>query len=155
MLTKILSIIVALCGALCSAEPSPLATIEALHTALRNADRAMAESILHPAYSGVSLQGPAAARHVFVETRTRALDTIRTLERGSWDVKILDASERIDGNGMAHVWARYVFYLDGHPNHCGYESYVLYRDGGEWKVISFADTDNALDGKSVDAICPA
>jgi hypothetical protein len=53
-------------------------------------------------------------------------------------VRILHATEQIDRNGMAHVWA----------------PYVLYRDGQWWKVGSFADSDNALNGKPIRTVCP-
>ena len=36
----------------------------------------------------------------------------------------------------------------------GAESYGLFRDGGTWKIVSFADTDNALKGRSADEVCP-
>jgi hypothetical protein len=125
-----------------------------MHDALREADVAKAESVLDEHYAGLSLNGPLDKREVFVETRDRALSTMRTLKPGSWDVHILTASERIDANGMAHVWARYVFYFDGKPNHCGYESYVLFRRSGEWKIAEFADTDTALHGGDPAKICP-
>jgi hypothetical protein len=89
-----------------------------------------------------------------VETRARAVETIDTLRPGSWDVRILRATERVDANGMAHVWARYVFYLDGAAHHCGYESYVLFRTADGWKIVEFADTDNLLNHRAVDAVCP-
>jgi hypothetical protein len=44
--------------------------------------------------------------------------------------------------------------LNGRPNHCGYESYVLFHGRDGWKVVSFADTDNPLAGRPVDAVCP-
>jgi hypothetical protein len=146
--------IAAATAAVSASERSPLQTVRLMHDALREADRAKAESVLHTQYRGVSLQGPATSRHVFVETRERAVETIDTLRPGSWDVRILRATERIDRNGMAHVWARYVFYLDGSPHHCGYESYVLFRSVDGWKIVAFADTDTPLHGRSRSAVCP-
>lgn len=70
--------IVCMCAPSSAADESPLATIEALHAALRIADRSTADSILHEAY----------------------------------------------------------------------------RDGQRWKVVSFADSDNALNGKPIRAVCP-
>jgi hypothetical protein len=56
--------------------------------------------------------------------------------------------------GIEPVSARYVCYYKGAPNHCGYESYGLFHDRGIWKIISFADTDNVLKGRSVNEVCP-
>jgi len=136
------------------AERSPLQTVQMMHDALREADRSKAASVLDPAYRGVSLQGPVTRRHVFIETRERAIETIETLQPRSWDVHILRATEHVDRNGMAHVWARYVFYLDGVPHHCGHESYVLFRTEEGWKIVTFADTDTLLQGRSWKAVCP-
>jgi hypothetical protein len=36
--------------------------------------------------------------------------------------RFLTTSTQIDANGIAHVWARYVFYYKGATSHCGYES---------------------------------
>ena len=132
---------------------SPLQTIERLHKAMAEADAATADALLHAEYHGLSLQGPPEHRHVYVETREKAVGDIAKLQRGEWQIRFLKSSTRIDANGLAHVWARYVFYYKGAPNHCGYESYGLFRTGEDWKII-FADTDNALKGRSVDEVCP-
>jgi hypothetical protein len=133
---------------------SPLQTIELLHKAFRDADAVAVDSLLHEAYHGISLGGSPDHRQIYVETRAKAVSDVAALKPGSWDVRILSASTKIDPNGMAHVWARYVFYFNGKPNHCGYESYSLYESGRTWKVVSFADTDNPLNGKSAAEVCP-
>jgi hypothetical protein len=48
------------------------------------------------------------------------------------------------------MWTRYVFYFEGTQNHCGYESYTLYQGADGWKVVSYTDTDNPLNGRSID-----
>ena len=135
-------------------ELSPLQTVELLHKAMTAADAATAAALLHADYHGVSLQGPLEQRRVYVEARDKALSDIAALHAGDWKIRVLKTSTQTDSNGMAHVWARYVFYYKGAPNHCGYESYGLLRDRGTWKIVSFADTDNALKGRSVDEVCP-
>ena len=134
---------------------SPLETVELLHKALRDADPKIVDSLLHPDYHGVSLQGSLDHRKIYVETRAKAISDVATLKPGDWDVRFLSTSIQTDPNGMAHVWARYVFYFKGAANHCGYESYTLYQTADGWKVVSFADTDNPLDGRSPDEVCPA
>jgi len=135
-------------------ELSPLQTVERLHEAMTAADATTAAALLHADYHGVSLQGPLEQRRVYVETRDKAVSDIAALHAGDWKIRFLGTSTQTDSNGMAHVWARYVFYYKGAPNHCGHESYGLLRDRGTWKIVSFADTDNALKGRSVDEVCP-
>ena len=133
---------------------SPLGTIERLHQAMRNADAKTVNLLLHANYQGLSLQGPKSARQVFVETRDRAVGDIAKLTPNEWQVRFLSASTRVDANGLAQVWAKYVFLYKGALDHCGYESYSLFKTAEGWRIISFADTDNALDGQSVDKVCP-
>ena len=135
-------------------ELSPLQTVERLHEAMTASDATTAATLLHVDYHGVSLQGPLEERRVYAETRDKAVSDIAALHAGDWKIRFLETSTQTDSNGMAHVWARYVFYYKGAPNHCGYESYGLLRDRGTWKIVSFADTDNALKGRSVDEVCP-
>ena len=133
---------------------SPLGAIERLHQAMRDADAKTVDRLLHANYQGLSLQGPQGNRHVFVETRDRAVGDIAKLKPGEWEVRFLSTATRVDPNGLAHVWARYVFLYKGALDHCGYESYDLFKTGEGWTIISFADTDNPLNGKSADDVCP-
>ena len=136
------------------AEMSPLETVERMHKALFEADPATMDALLHPDYHGLSLQGPLDHRYIFVESRRKAIDEVKHIKPGDWEVRFLKTETQIDGNGLAHVWARYVFFFKGKPDHCGHESYGLFHGVSGWKIISFADTDNALAGKSVAEVCP-
>jgi hypothetical protein len=133
---------------------SPLGAIERLHKAMRDADAKTVDLLLHANYQGLSLQGTKRNRHVFVDTRDGAVSDIGKLKPGEWEVRFLSTATRVDPNGLAHVWARYVFLYKGALDHCGYESYGLFKTPEGWKVISFADTDNPLNGKSADEVCP-
>ena len=133
---------------------TPLQTIERLHRAMAEADATTAAALPHVNYDGASLQGASDSRRVYVESRDKAVSDIAALHAGDWRIRFLRTTTQIDSNGMAHVWGRYVFYYKDAPDHCGFESYGLFRDGANWKIISFADTDNALKGRSVDEVCP-
>jgi hypothetical protein len=135
-------------------DQSPLGAIERLHQAMRDADAKTVDLLLHANYQGLSLQGTKGSHHVFVDTRSRAVGDIAKLKPGEWEVRFLSTATRVDPNGLAHVWARYVFLYKGALYHCGYESYSLFKTPAGWKVISFADTDNPLNGKSADEVCP-
>jgi hypothetical protein len=49
--------------------------------------------------------------------------------------KLLDPAIEIDGD-IAMVWSRYVFTIDGKPDHCGVDHFDLIREKGAWKVLS-------------------
>jgi hypothetical protein len=59
---------------------------------------------------------------MFLETREDLLSQIAALRAGVWDVRLLHTTLNIDPNGLAVVWAKYGFYSDGRPNHCGFEA---------------------------------
>jgi hypothetical protein len=73
---------------------SPLQTVQTMHDALREADRAKAESVLHAEYRGVSLQGPVTDKHVFVETRRRAVETVAALHHCGYESYVLFRTAR-------------------------------------------------------------
>lgn len=53
--------------------------------------------------------------------------------------KLLSFSIQIDGD-MANAWTPYEFYLDDQFSHCGVNSFQLFRDGEQWKIIYIIDT---------------
>lgn len=65
---------------------SPLQTVELLHKAMAQADAATAAALLHADYRGVSLQGASEQRHVYVETRDKAVRDIAALHAGDWQI---------------------------------------------------------------------
>ncbi|KKN27071.1 hypothetical protein LCGC14_0868360 [marine sediment metagenome] len=48
-------------------------------------------------------------------------------------------SIQIDGP-MANVWTPYEFSRDGKVDHCGVNSFQLFKDGENWKIIYIIDT---------------
>jgi hypothetical protein len=56
-----------------------------------------------------------------------------------WKEKILSYSIQVDGT-MANVWTPYEFWLDGKFLHCGVNSFQLFKDDGNWKIIYLFDT---------------
>lgn len=53
--------------------------------------------------------------------------------------KILSYNIQIDGT-MAHVWAPYEFYLNDKLSHSGVNTFTLFKEKNEWKIISLIDT---------------
>ena len=53
--------------------------------------------------------------------------------------KILSYNIQIDGS-MAHVWAPYEFYLNEKVSHSGVNTFTLFKEKDEWKIIYLIDT---------------
>lgn len=53
--------------------------------------------------------------------------------------KILDYSIQVDGS-LAQVWTPYEFYIDGNLSHSGVNSFQMFKDNGDWKIIYIVDT---------------
>lgn len=60
-------------------------------------------------------------------------------ENPIWEEKILSYNVQVDGT-MANVWTPYEFWLDGKFLHCGVNSFQLFKDNGQWKIIYLIDT---------------
>ncbi len=56
-----------------------------------------------------------------------------------WDERLLDYSIQVDGT-MANAWTPYEFWLNGNFSHCGVNSFQLFNDNGQWKIIYLIDT---------------
>jgi len=60
-----------------------------------------------------------------------------------WEEKLLSYSIQVDGN-MANVWTPYEFYFNYNFSHCGVNSFQLFHDGEQWKIIYLIDTRRKL-----------
>ena len=56
-----------------------------------------------------------------------------------WEEKLLSYNIQIDGN-MANVWTPYEFYFNKNFSHCGVNSFQLFYNGSDWKIIYLIDT---------------
>lgn len=132
-----------------------LAAVHALTESWRTANPALAEGVLHPDFRLTTLQGPPENRQLHVVARDGLMSAAAGLAANDWDDRLHDTEVRIDPNGHALVWSRYSFFVDGgQPSHCGYVMIDLYRMPDGWKILSFADTHNNLDGRPEAEVCP-
>lgn len=60
--------------------------------------------------------------------------------------KILSYTIHIDGN-LASVWTPYEFYVNDKFSHCGANSFQLFNNNGNWKIIYLIDTRRKTDCK--------
>jgi hypothetical protein len=49
--------------------------------------------------------------------------------------RLIEPKVAIDGD-IAMVWSRYVFTVNGRPQHCGVDHFDLIREAGTWKVLN-------------------
>lgn len=56
-----------------------------------------------------------------------------------WDERLLDYIIKVDNN-MANAWTPYEFWRNGSFSHCGVNSFQLFNDNGQWKIIYLIDT---------------
>jgi len=57
----------------------------------------------------------------------------------NWDERLKDYIIKVDGN-MANAWTPYEFWFNGDFSHCGVNSFQLFHDNGQWKIIYLIDT---------------
>lgn len=57
----------------------------------------------------------------------------------TWDEKLLSYNINVDNN-MANVWTPYEFYYNGIFSHCGVNSFQLFKENNQWKIIYLIDT---------------
>jgi hypothetical protein len=53
--------------------------------------------------------------------------------------KSIQTNIQIDGT-MAHVWMTYEFYIDNQLQHCGVNSFQLYKKENAWQIVYLIDT---------------
>ncbi len=138
-----------------STDAAILKPVNELLGAWREADNDRAAAVLHPDFRLTTLQGEPGDRKVYVVDRAGLLKASAGLKPGEWDDRLSDVVVRTGNNGLAVVTARYLFNANGKPTHCGLVAMQLYREAGGWKIISFADTHNNLNGKPESEVCPA
>jgi hypothetical protein len=76
-------------------------------------------------------------------TTENTADFLKSIASIPADIKIeerlLDYKIQIDGS-LAHAWTPYEFYVNGKLSHKGVNSFQLFKDNGNWKIIYIADT---------------
>lgn len=56
-----------------------------------------------------------------------------------YNEKILSFTTQVDGS-LGHVWTPYEFYLDGKLSHTGVNSFTLFKEKDQWKIVYIIDT---------------
>lgn len=115
----------------------------------READAAKGDAVLHPLFrlatrhdnfadDDTERRGPLPS--IAVADRAAMMRIYANLRPGAWDDRLSDVRVRVDPSGIASLWARYRFHIDGRLTHCGIVTLTLYRSDGRWRIVDFADT---------------
>ncbi|QRM90704.1 nuclear transport factor 2 family protein [Lacinutrix sp. WUR7] len=56
-----------------------------------------------------------------------------------WEERLIDFKIQVNGN-MANAWVPYAFWYNDTFIHCGVNSFQLFHDNGQWKIIYLIDT---------------
>ena len=127
-------------------ETAVLGTVHLLLDGWREADAGKLERALHKDFREVTLHLQDARWNFAVVDRATLVGLMGKIEKGSWDDRLLKPQVHIDGP-IAVVWSPYRFTVHYVENgvahaadHCGIETFQLYREAGDWKIVNFADT---------------
>lgn len=60
-------------------------------------------------------------------------------ETTKFQEKLLSFDIKVDG-AMANAWTTYEFWVNDTFSHCGVNSFQLFKDGADWKIVYLIDT---------------
>lgn len=120
--------------------PAVRAVVQQLFDGMRSGDSAMVHAAFAPDAVFFTTYSDKKGTP-FVETGTLQdfLDAVGTPHEEIWDERIHDVEIRTD-DGLAQVWAPYLFYLNGTKLHCGVNAFQLVRTPQGWKIQALTDS---------------
>lgn len=124
-------------------------TVQDLLDSWREADAAKGEAVLHPEFRLTTRRDNVAADDpspptdlpaLSVAPRAAMMRIYTAVRPGAWDDRLSDTVVHWDPSGLAVLWSRYRFHIDGHLSHCGAVTFTLYKLRDRWQIVDFADT---------------
>jgi len=123
-----------------------LAAVQLLLDGWREADAAKLDKALHRDFREVTLHLQDSRWNFSAVDRATLVGLMGKIDKGAWDDRLLQPQVLVDGP-IAVVWSRYRFtvrYAENGANHaadhCGIETFQLYRGDRGWQIVNFADT---------------
>ncbi|MCU0419102.1 MAG: nuclear transport factor 2 family protein [Cyclobacteriaceae bacterium] len=143
---SVISFLLTLVSAAAFAQPAEdqavMQPIAQLFQGMNQGDSAMVRACFADEVSLVTLGTDKAGKAVRRTDRSikNLLVAVGTPHAEPWSEPIWDVQVQREG-ALAHVWARYAFYVGKKFSHCGIDSFQLMRTAeGEWKIFQLADT---------------
>lgn len=116
-------------------------TIDTFFKGFHNGDTSLMKSVMANALILQTIHNNKEGKDILItEDATKLLMTIamRPVNQ-KWNERLLECHINIDGN-MANVWTPYEFWYNDKLSHCGANSFQLFNDNGNWKIIYLMDT---------------
>lgn len=116
-------------------------TIERFFTGFHNQDSTIIQSTVSEAIIlqtiGSDKKG---TEKVKTENFERFIQSIISIpDTTKFQERLLSFTIKVDGS-MAHAWTPYEFWVNDSFSHCGVNSFQLFKETGEWKIIYIIDT---------------
>jgi hypothetical protein len=124
-----------------SAEDNVKKTIETFFDGFHKGDTIIMKSVMMDKFTTQTAYKNKEGRDVLVtEESSTLINAIANRPKDQkWDERLLDFSIQVDGN-MANAWTPYEFWFNDDFSHCGVNSFQLFHDNGQWKIIYLIDT---------------
>ncbi len=116
-------------------------TIETFFDGFHKGDTTLMKSVMMDKFTTQTAFKNKEGKDVLVtEESTKLINAIANRPSDQkWDERLLDFSIQVDGN-MANAWTTYEFWFNDSFSHCGVNSFQLFNDNGQWKIIYLIDT---------------
>ena len=116
-------------------------TIEAFFSAFHHQD---STALRHLTHSSVSMQSISTNAEGETKISTESFDNflksiLSIPESTKYEEKLHSFDIRTNGV-LSSVITPYSFYVNGNLSHCGVNSFQLFKERGEWKIIYIVDT---------------
>jgi len=115
--------------------------IETFFDGFHQSDSIKMKSVMHSKMALQSIQPNKEGKDVLItENVSRFLSIVTQYAKvQNWEEELQSFGFKIDGK-LAQVWCPYQFYLNGMLSHCGANSFQLFYEDEQWKIVSILDT---------------
>lgn len=116
-------------------------TIEDFFSAFHKQDSIALRNLVHSSVTIQSISTSADGEtKISTESYDNFLKSILSIpETTKFEEKLHSFDIRING-ALANVIMPYSFFVNGNLSHCGVNSFQLFKENGEWKIIYIVDT---------------
>jgi hypothetical protein len=85
------------------------------------------------------------AKKVKTENFDRFIQSIISIpDTTKFQERLMSFTIQVDG-AMANAWTPYEFWVNDAFSHCGVNSFQLFKEGEQWKIIYLIDTRRKVD----------
>ncbi|MGB0896378.1 MAG: nuclear transport factor 2 family protein [Flavobacteriaceae bacterium] len=115
--------------------------IETFFDGFHQSDSLKMRSVMHPKMTLQSIQPNKDGKQSLVSQDVDGFVKLvaQYAKLRNWEEELLSFTYEIDGD-LAQVWCPYNFYLNGMLSHCGANSFQLFYQDKQWKIVSILDT---------------